>query len=147
MGGWSCRLVILAAPPGYFQANVEAFRYSAPTAFSERDYEVFEALLGAKLVTNNVLIKLVVPKKKKKKSLNKRLGEILPRKYLPYKGRGCVKPVMGLAEVVSVGYRVRKDVLIANPEKFGAIGKMSPPRREVDLQRILGKINHGTNSL
>lgn len=58
-----------------------------------------------------------------------------------------MKPVMGLAEVLSVGYRVRKDVLIANPEKFGATAEMSPPQREADLQRILRKINHGTNSL
>lgn len=82
-----------------------------------------------------------------KKYLNERLEKILQRKYLLYKERGCAKPVMGLAEVLSVGYRVRKDVLIANPEKFGAIAEMSPPQRKVDLQRVLGKINHGRNSL
>ena len=82
-----------------------------------------------------------------KKYLSEGLEKMLQRKYLPYKERGCVKPVMGLAEVLSVGYKVRKDVLIANPEKFGAIAKMSPPQREADLQRILGEINHGTHSL
>lgn len=82
-----------------------------------------------------------------KKYLSERLEKILQRKYLPYKEQGCVKPVMGLAEVLSVGYKVRKDVLIANPEKFGAIAEMSPPQQEAGLQGILGKINHGTNSL
>lgn len=72
---------------------------------------------------NNVLIKLVVPKY----YLGERLETRLQRKSLSYKERGCVKAVMGLAEVFSVGYKVRKDALIANPEKFGAIAEMCPP--------------------
>lgn len=46
-----------------------------------------------------------------KKYLSERFEKILRRKCLPYKERGCVRAVMALAEVVSVGYKVRKDVL------------------------------------
>lgn len=54
---------------------------------------------------------------------------------------------MALPEGLSLGQKVRKDALIANPEEFGAIGTMSPPRCREDQQGIPGMINHGTNSL
>lgn len=54
---------------------------------------------------------------------------------------------MALPEGLSLGQKVRKDALIANPEEFGAIGTMSPPRCREDQQGISGMINHGTNSL
>lgn len=72
---------------------------------------------------NKVLIKLVVPKK----DLGERWEQIPLRESQPYKERGCVRPVMALPEGLSLGWKVRKDALIANPEEFGATGTMSPP--------------------
>lgn len=92
---------------------------------------------------NKVLIKLAVPKK----DLSERWEQIPPRESQPYKERGCVRPVMALPEGLSLGQKVRKDALIANPEEFGAIGTMSPPQCRADPQGILGAINHGTKSL
>lgn len=48
-----------------FKPTLKLFGIPPLCDFSERDYDVFEAFLGAKVIMNNVLIKLVVPKKKK----------------------------------------------------------------------------------
>lgn len=82
-----------------------------------------------------------------KKDLGERWEQTLQRESQPYKEPGCVRPVMALPEGLSLGYKVRKDALIANPEEFGAIGTTSPPQCREDLQGILAMINHGTNSL
>lgn len=55
----------ISAAPLQFQTDIEAVWYSPLCSFSERDYNIFEAFLGAKVIMKNVLIKLVVPKKEK----------------------------------------------------------------------------------
>lgn len=115
---WGSQLLLLVR----LKATWEPFGV-LPPGRSERDCKTSEALPGAKVLAN-VLIKPVVPKKK---YLGERFEKRPSRKSLPYKERGCVEAVMGLAEVPSIGYKVRKDVLIANPEKFGAVAAMSPP--------------------
>lgn len=77
-----------SAAPLHFQTDIEAVWYSPHCDFSERDYNVFEEFLGAKVIMNNVLIKLVVPKKK----VSERLEKIAQRKYLPHKEQGCATP-------------------------------------------------------
>lgn len=105
----------------HFKPTLNPFRIVLP-GFPERDCKVPEVQRGAKVIMNKVLIKLVVPKK----DLDERWEQIPPRESQPYKEGGCVRPVMALPEGLSLGHKVRKDALIANPEEFGAIGTMSP---------------------